>query len=94
MSTERLRPVGQRLQASFTFVVLIATSLALQYGLTHLFANRAAVIMLFELIVAAIAAHYLAGEVTRMQDWIGGAMIVSAGLFATFTEARTGRSGH
>ena len=28
MSTVRLRPVGQRLQASLTFVVLIATSLA------------------------------------------------------------------
>ena len=73
--------------------MLIATSIALQYGLTHLAANRAAVIMLFELIVAAIAAHYLAGEVTRLQDWMGGAMIVSAGLFATIAEARAGRFG-
>ena len=48
-------------------------------------ANRAAVILLFELIVAATAAHYLAGEATRTMDWIGGAMIVSAGIFATFT---------
>jgi drug/metabolite transporter (DMT)-like permease len=59
---------------------------ALQYGLSHLSANRAAVIMLFELVVAAAAAHYLAGEVTRPMDWIGGAMIVSAGLFATLAE--------
>ena len=69
-------------------VMLIATSVALQYGLTHLSANYAAVLMLFELIVAAIAAHYLAGEVTRTQDWVGGALIVTAGLLATLAEAR------
>ena len=62
--------------------VLISTSVALQFGLSHLSANRAAVILLFELIVAAAAAHYLAGEVTRTMDWIGGAMIVSAGVVA------------
>ncbi len=68
--------------------MLIATSIALQYGLTHLSANRAAVIMLFELIVADVAAHYLAGESTRMQDWIGGTIIVAAGIFATVAESR------
>lgn len=71
-------------------VVLLATSVALQYGLSKTSANRAAVILLFELIIAAIAAHYLADEVTRMQDWIGGAMIVGAGLIATMG----GRHGH
>ena len=70
-------------------VMLIATSVTFQYGVTHLSANRAAVIMLFELIVAAVAAHYLAGEVTRGQDWIGGALIVAAGIFATVAESRT-----
>jgi drug/metabolite transporter (DMT)-like permease len=71
-------------------VVLLATSVALQYGLSKISANRAAVILLFELIIAAIAAHYLANEVTRIQDWIGGAMIVTAGLIATMG----GRHGH
>ena len=69
-------------------VMLIATSVALQYGLTHLSANRAAVIMLFEIVVAAIAAHYLANEVTRGEDWIGGTIIVAAGMFATIAESR------
>lgn len=67
-------------------VVLISTSMILQFGLSRLSANRAAVILLFELIVAAAAAHYLAGEITRTMDWIGGAMIVSAGVFATIAE--------
>ena len=69
-------------------VVLMSTSIALQYGLSKLAANRAAIVLLFELVVAAVAAHYLAGEVSRLQDWIGGAMIVSAGMLATLLEKR------
>lgn len=65
-------------------VVLMSTSVALQYGLAKLSANRAAVILLFELVVAAIAAHYLANETSRLQDWLGGAMIVAAGLVTVF----------
>ena len=53
-------------------------SIALQYGLTRTPANRAIVILLFELVVAAVAAHYLAGEQLRPQDWIGGGFIVAA----------------
>ena len=72
-------------------IALMSSSVAMQYGLTKLTANRAAVILLFELIVAAIAAHYLASEVTRVQEWIGGAMIVAAGLLVTFwVPKRTG----
>jgi drug/metabolite transporter (DMT)-like permease len=59
-------------------VALFGMSLALQYGLSRLPANRAIVILLFELVVAAVAAYVLAGEVMRPQDWIGGALIVAA----------------
>ncbi len=68
--------------------VLMSTSVTLQYGLSKLAANRAAVVLLFELVVAAVAAHYLANEVSRLQDWIGGAMIVAAGMLAAFWEHR------
>lgn len=67
-------------------VVLIASSVGMQHGLTQLSANRAAVILLFELIVAAIAAHYLAGEVSRLQEWVGGCILAAAGLVAAFGE--------
>jgi drug/metabolite transporter (DMT)-like permease len=76
-------------------VALISSSVAMQFGLTKLAANRAAVILLFELIIAAIAAHYLAGETTRLQEWVGGAMLAAAGLVAAFGESSvvvTGRS--
>jgi drug/metabolite transporter (DMT)-like permease len=69
-------------------ITLVASSVAMQYGLSKLTANRAAVILLFELIIAAIAAHYLAGEHTRVQEWIGGAMICAAGLVATYFESK------
>jgi drug/metabolite transporter (DMT)-like permease len=59
---------------------LVAMSLALQYGLTRVPANRAIVILLFELVVAAIAAYLLTGERLRPQDWAGGALIVLASL--------------
>ena len=61
-------------------LALLAMSLALQYGLSRLPANRAIVILLFELVVAAVAANLLAGESPRLQDWIGGAFIVAATL--------------
>ncbi len=61
-------------------LALIAMSLALQYGLSRVPANRAIVILLFELVVAALAAYLLAGEVMRAQDWIGAALIVLASL--------------
>ncbi|HEX9390446.1 MAG TPA: DMT family transporter [Usitatibacteraceae bacterium] len=71
--------------------VLMSTSVTLQYGLSKLAANRAAVVLLFELVVAAVAAHFLAGEVSRLQDWAGGAMIVAAGMMAAFWEHRAAK---
>jgi drug/metabolite transporter (DMT)-like permease len=59
---------------------LLVMSYALQYGLSRLPANRAIVILLFELVVAAVAAHYLAGERMRPQDWVGALFIASATL--------------
>lgn len=57
-------------------------SILLQYGMTHVPANQAIVIMLFELVVAAIAAYFLADESLTGSDWAGGLMIVSASLFS------------
>ncbi len=72
----------------FLGLILILTSFAFQYGIMRLSANRAAVILLFELVVAAVAAHFLAGEQTRPQEWIGGGFIIVAGLVTTFFDKR------
>ncbi|HUQ27035.1 MAG TPA: DMT family transporter [Usitatibacter sp.] len=73
-------------------VSLVVMGLALQYGLSRLPANRAIVILLFELVVAAIAAHWLANETPRLQDWIGGAFIVAATVVSAKTGVRDGFS--
>jgi drug/metabolite transporter (DMT)-like permease len=61
-------------------IALVAMSLALQFGLGRTPANRAVVILLVELPVATFAAWVLSGEVPRIQDYLGGALIVAASL--------------
>jgi drug/metabolite transporter (DMT)-like permease len=63
-------------------LVMCATSYAVQYGVTHLHANRAMLLFLFELVVAAATSYLLAGEAMQLRDWIGAALIVSASLFS------------
>lgn len=63
-------------------LALFGASLAVQYGMTHTAANQTIVLFLFELVVAAVAAYYLAGESMSPREWLGGAMIVSATFFS------------
>ncbi len=64
-------------------LVLCATSFAVQYGVTHIPANRAVVLFLFELVVAALASWMLADEKMVLREWIGAALIVSATLLSS-----------
>ncbi|MEO8332384.1 MAG: EamA family transporter, partial [Gallionella sp.] len=63
-------------------IVLCATSFAVQYGLSHMAANRVIVLFLFELVFAAIASYFLAQESMVLRDWIGALLIVSASLMS------------
>ena len=63
-------------------LVLLATNLAVQHGLTLTSANQAIVIMLSELVVGAVSAYLLAGEAMRWNQWAGGATIVTASLLS------------
>ncbi len=64
-------------------LMLFVMTIVLQYGLTLVPANQAVIFLLFEIFVAAIAAYLLTNESLSPNEWIGGAMIVSASLFAT-----------
>jgi len=64
-------------------VVILGTNLAVQYGLDRTSATQAIVILLFELVVAAIGAYYLAGEAMTPREWLGGALIVTASLLSS-----------
>lgn len=70
-------------------IAVLAMSLALQFGLSRMPATRAIVILLSELVIAAIAAYLLAGETLRLQDWIGGALIVAATLATALGTSKT-----
>ncbi|GAB4421375.1 MAG: DMT family transporter [Sideroxydans sp.] len=63
-------------------LVLCATSFAVQYGVTHLPANRAVVLFLFELVVAAISSWLLAHEAMSVREWTGATLIVAATLLS------------
>ncbi|MGQ0442130.1 MAG: DMT family transporter, partial [Methylophilaceae bacterium] len=73
---------GHWLIMALIALLLITATLLVQYGVTQIAATRASVIFLFELVVAAIASYYLAGEVMTAKEWIGGALITVAALFA------------
>jgi drug/metabolite transporter (DMT)-like permease len=73
-------------------VVLLAVNVAVQYGLTHMSANRAIVIYLFEIVVTALSAWLLAGEVLTAREWVGGIMIIGAGLLSDrLADGRAGK---
>jgi drug/metabolite transporter (DMT)-like permease len=63
-------------------LILLAVNLSAQYGFSHMPANRAAVILLFEPVVAAIASWLLAGEAMSAQEWLGGSLIACASLMS------------
>ncbi len=71
-------------------LVLVFGTLLVQYGVTQMTATAASVIFLFELIVAAIASYYLAGEVMALNEWIGGALIASAAFAAATNDTTSG----
>ena len=68
-------------------ILIMAATLFVQYGVTKMTALRASVLFLFELVVAAIAAYYLANEAMLLNEWIGGVLIIAAGLLAAFNHA-------
>jgi len=63
-------------------IALCAVSFAVQYGITHMPANRAMLLFLFELVIAAIASYYLANEAMGLREWLGAVLIVSASLLS------------
>ena len=77
----RLAP-GHWLILILVGLMLVLATFAVQYGLAHTPANQAIVILLSELVIAAIASHLLAHEVMAVREWVGGALIVAASLFS------------
>lgn len=61
---------------------ILAMTLLVQYGVTHMPVHRSAVIMLFELVIGAISQQWLTDETLRLAEWLGGALIIASGYFS------------
>jgi len=60
------------------WVAIVAMTVAVLYGVASMPVYRSSVIMLFELVVAAIAAWALTNEAMSLQEWLGGGLILIA----------------
>jgi drug/metabolite transporter (DMT)-like permease len=65
-------------------VVLAVNNMIVQIGLARVPANRASIIMLFELVVTALSSWLFAGEVPGAREWAGGACIVVACILSAW----------
>lgn len=82
--TDRLQAISIHswLLLGLVGVVLCCSTFALQYAIANLTANRAIILFLFELVVAAISSYFLANEIMHLREWIGALLIVSASLLS------------
>ena len=69
---------------------ITSMTIAVLYGVGKMPVYRSSVIMLFELIVAAIAAWLLTDEIMTMQEWLGGSLILVAAYGVARTEMKQG----
>lgn len=72
----------------FGSLSFISMTLAVLYGLARIAVFRAAILMLFELLVAAVSAWLLTNEQMSSAEWLGGALI----FMAAYGMARLGKA--
>lgn len=88
MAGHEFPPIDATLAAklgAFTVIWLIAAMWTQVYGVSHMEAGRAAVLVVFELVAAVVSAMIIAGERLDPMGWVGALLIVAAAL----AEART-----
>ena len=66
----------------------LLSTLAVVYAVSRMPVQRSSVIMLFEVLVGALSAWWLAGETLGLREWLGGAMIIGGGLVAMSLDER------
>jgi len=73
----------------------LSATLAVIYGVSRMPVQRSAVILLVEILIGALSAWWLAGESLSLREWLGGGMIMLAGVIA-ISEEQTGEQhrGH
>jgi drug/metabolite transporter (DMT)-like permease len=75
------------LVVAFGFFILLTTS-GTQYGVNHLEAGRSSIIMILELLSAAVSSAIIGANVLAPLELVGGILIIAASLL----EARSGEA--
>lgn len=70
------------------WLAIVAMTVAVLYGVASMPVYRSSVIMLFELVVAAIAAWALTNEAMSLQEWLGGGLILIAAYGVARAESK------
>ena len=73
-------------QISLLALGWLVSMAAVQYGLTHLEAGRAAVLVVFELIAAVLSSAWFGSHAIGPNEWLGAALITTAALIAGWPE--------
>ena len=60
----------------------MTATLAVIYGVSRMPVQRSSVILLVEILIGALSAWWLAGESLSLREWLGGGMIMLAGVIA------------
>lgn len=68
---------------AFAGIWMLVAMVVTAWGVSHLEAGRAAILLVFELVAAVVSAMWIAGERLDGLEWIGAAMIVVAALLET-----------
>ncbi len=66
--------------ALYAFAWLLPANLGAQYGVTHLQAGRASVILILELVAAVVSATFIGDERMALLEWAGALLILVAAL--------------
>jgi drug/metabolite transporter (DMT)-like permease len=67
---------------------LLFANLGAQYGVTHLEAGRAAIIILMELLTAVVSASLIGGESMSAVEMLGGGLILAAALLEALRDLK------
>ncbi|BBE09198.1 Uncharacterized protein MCB1EB_1037 [Mycoavidus cysteinexigens] len=68
--------------------VLALNNMLVQYGIQRIAANRAALIMLFEIVITALSVWWLTGEMPKPREWSGASCIIVATLLSSWVHRR------
>ncbi|HCB44303.1 MAG: multidrug DMT transporter permease [Pseudomonadales bacterium] len=72
--------------AAFAFGWLLLATLGAQYGVSHLEAGRAAVLVVFELIAAVLTVAWFNEQPITAATWLGAVLITAAAVMAGWPE--------